>query len=114
MKPIPHPAPFQSRLWEHAELIRKLRLARKTWPEIAAELGRMGLRINRSSVRRFFKRLQDRKQMPIGLEQKAVRAGSGTVSDNSPNLPPINANGVDPLLLPLESDDPWRPKWRKG
>jgi len=52
--------------------------------------------------------------MPIGLEQKAVRAGSGTVSDNSLNLPPINANGVDPLLLPLESDDPWRPKWRKG
>ena len=114
MSPIPHPAPFQSQLWEHVELIRKLRLARKTWPQIAAELGRMGVRINRSSVRRFFKRLQDRKEMPLGLEQKAVRAGSVTVRDSAPDLPPISPNGIDPLLLETDPDDPWTPKGKKN
>ena len=114
MKPPPHPAPFQSALWEHVDLIRKLRLARKTWPQIAAELGRMGVRINRSSVRRFFKRLQDRKEMPLGLEQKAVRAGSVTVRDSAPDLPPISPNGIDPLLLETDPDDPWTPKGKKN
>jgi len=114
LSPIPHPAPFQSQLWEHVELIRKLRLARKTWPQIAAELGRMGVRINRSSVRRFFKRLQDRKEMPLGLEQKAVRAGSVTVRDSAPDLPPISPNGIDPLLLETDPDDPWTPKGKKN
>jgi hypothetical protein len=111
---IPHPAPFQSELWDHVELIRKLRLARKTWPDIAIELGRLGLRIDRSSVRRFFKRLQERKQMPLGLEQKAVRLGSVTARDSAPDLPPICPNGIDPLLLPVDSSDPWAPKSKKN
>ena len=114
MKPPPHPAPFQSALWEHVELIRKRRLARKTWPAIAAELERIGVRINRSSVRRFFKRLQDRKEMPLGLQDKAVRLGSVTVNDGAPDLPPISPNGMDPLLKELDLDDPWLPKGRKS
>jgi hypothetical protein len=114
LKPPPHPAPFQSALWEHVDLIRKLRLARKTWPKIAAELGRMGVRINRSTVRRFFKRLQGRKEMPLGLEQKAVRLGSVTVRDSAPDLPPKSPNGIDPLLLETDPDDPWTPKGRKN
>jgi hypothetical protein len=74
----------------------------------------MGVWINRSSVRRFFKRLQDRKQMPLGLQEKAVRAGSVTVRDSAPDLPPISPNGIDPLLLETDPDDPWTPKRRKN
>jgi len=52
--------------------------------------------------------------MPLGLQEKAVRAGSVTVRDSAPELPNINPNGVDPLLLEIVSDDPWTPKGRKN
>jgi hypothetical protein len=52
--------------------------------------------------------------MPLGLQEKAVGAGSVTVRDSVPELPNINPNGIDPLLLEIVSDDPWTPKGRKN
>jgi hypothetical protein len=73
LKPIPHPKPFQSQLWPHLDLIRKLRLSRKTWPEIAAELSTVGIRMNPWAIRRFFKHAQGRK-LPLGFGLVATRA----------------------------------------
>jgi hypothetical protein len=66
LKPIPHPPPFQSALWPHLDLIRKLRLSRKSWPAIADELAALGVRIDRSALRKFFKRAQKGKP-PLGF-----------------------------------------------
>ena len=73
MKPIPHPKPFQSQLWPHLDLIRKLRLSRRSWPEIAAELSTVGIRMNPWAIRRFFKHAQGRK-LPLGFGLVATRA----------------------------------------
>jgi hypothetical protein len=69
LKPIPHPKPFQSALWEHLDLIRKRRLARKSWPDIVEELGTLGVRIDRSTLRRFFNRARTRGDLPFGWEK---------------------------------------------
>jgi hypothetical protein len=66
LKPIPHPPPFQSAPWPHLELIRKLRLSRESWPAIADELAALGVRIDRSALRKFFKRAQKGKP-PLGF-----------------------------------------------
>ena len=66
--------PFQSVLWPHVDLIRKMRLTRKTWPQIAEELARLGVRQDPWAVRRFFKRCQEGKgKQPLGF---AGRAGA--------------------------------------
>jgi hypothetical protein len=113
MKPIPHPKPFQSALWPHLPLIRKLRLARKTWPEVAEELDKLGVSINRSTVRRFFERFQKRKELPSGFSEGVEadwRAVQVSVQPMPSDLPLIGPDGKDPLLEEIPLDSPWRPK----
>ena len=67
MKPIPHPRPWRSSLWPHLERIRKLRLARKSWLEVAAELETLGVRVSPQAIGRFFDRARKAK-LPAGFE----------------------------------------------
>jgi len=113
MKPIPHPRPFQSALWPHLPLIRKLRLARKTWPEVSEELSKLGVSINRSTVRRFFERVRKRRELPSGFSEdvEAKSAAREIVVRPVPSdLPPIGPDGEDPLLEEIPTDSPWLPK----
>src|SRR2546430_2152792 len=56
-----HPAPYQSPLGAHLDLIRSMRRARKTWQEIAKQIGDIqGKPIHPSTVFNFFKRYVDR------------------------------------------------------
>jgi len=59
--------PYQSVLTQHYALIRDLRYKRKTWKEIAAHLGSIGITISAPGVYLFFKRA--RKHCPLGLPQ---------------------------------------------
>ena len=70
--PTDHPAPYQSKLREHEELIRSLVRKQLTWTEIAEQLQRdHGLKIAPKTIYSFFKR-QSRprpKNHPIRLRQ---------------------------------------------
>jgi hypothetical protein len=68
-------------------MIRKMRLARRSWPEIARELGRLGVTIDRSAVRKFFKRAQGGK-LPLGFEPGHLveTPAPGSASVKSGNL----------------------------
>jgi hypothetical protein len=60
--------PYSSPLWEHANLIRELRLKRQSWQSIVDVLKpEHGVQINYRSVRAFFKRLVKRKALPPSL-----------------------------------------------
>jgi len=104
MEPIPHPKPFQSALWPHLPLIRKLRLARKTWPEVAAELAGLGVHMNPWAIGRFFKRAQKGK-LPAGFEER-----------NKNDIPevPLKFEIVDPLLAEIPQDSPWKPQGKNS
>jgi hypothetical protein len=61
--------PYSSPLWEHANLIRNLRLKRQSWQSIVDVLkAEHGVQINYRSVQAFFKRLVKRKALPLGWE----------------------------------------------
>lgn len=59
--------PFASKLTEHYELIRGLRLKRRTWQQVADELENLGCITSASNVLRFYKRHRKR-PFPIGCE----------------------------------------------
>jgi len=61
--------PFQSALWPHIDMIRKLRLARKTWATIADELQKMGVSTSPQAIGQFFRRAKSGKR-PCGWEQE--------------------------------------------
>ena len=101
LKPIPHPKPFQSQLWPHLDLIRKLRLSRRSWPEIAAELSTVGIRMNPWAIRRFFKRAQGRK-LPLGFGPVSTRAPVPT----PPAQPAVRKSiRAEDLLKPIPNHD---------
>jgi len=111
LRGIPHPRPFQSTLWPHLDLIRKLRLGRKTWPEIGAELEKLGVLVHPDTVGHFFRRAQ-KTRLPRGFAE-GVEAGTVKeicVQPVPSDLPPIDANGKDPLLAEMPADSPWMPK----
>ena len=61
--------PYSSPLWEHANLIRDLRLKRLSWQAIVDVLkAEHGVQINYRSVQAFFKRWVKRKTLPLGWE----------------------------------------------
>ena len=113
MKDLPHPKPFHSALWPHLDEIRKMRLARRSWPEIADKLRESGVRIDRSSVQKFFKRAQKSK-VPLGfsdgVEPRTVQVSVQRVPSD---LPMIGPDGKDPLLVEIPDDSPWLPVSRK-
>jgi hypothetical protein len=101
LKPIPHPKPFQSQLWPHLDLIRKLRLSRRSWPEIAAELSTVGIRMNPWAIRRFFKRAQGRK-LPLGFGAVATPAPVAT----PPAQPAVRKSPrAEDLLKPIPNHE---------
>jgi hypothetical protein len=61
--------PFQSALWPHIDMIRKLRLARRTWASIADELQKMGVSTSPQAIGQFFRRAKSGKR-PCGWEQE--------------------------------------------
>ena len=67
-----HPAPFESALWPHVELIKKLRLGRKTWVSIAAILQKQhGVSVKPVTIYNFLKRYAKRARagtLPLGFE----------------------------------------------
>ena len=75
MEGIRHPKPWQSELWPHLDLIRKRRLARASWPDIAVELKNLGVSVHPDTVGRFFRRAQSGK-LPLGLEPEPRQAAS--------------------------------------
>jgi hypothetical protein len=61
--------PYSSPLWEHANLIRDLRLKHLSWQAIVDVLkAEHGVQINYRSVQAFFKRWVKRKALPLGWE----------------------------------------------
>jgi hypothetical protein len=109
---IPHPKPYQSALWPYLPLIRKRRLARRSWPEIAAELKTFGVSVHPDTINRFFARVQKGK-VPRGFAED-VEAGSAAqeivVQPVPSDLPLIGPDGKDPLLDEIPPDSPWAPK----
>ena len=113
MKYIPHPRPFQSALWPHLDLIRKLRLGRKTWPEVGAELEKLGVSVHPDTIGHFFRRAQKAK-LPLGFSEgaEAKAAREMVVELVLSDIPMIGADGKDPLLEEIPEDSPWAPKGR--
>jgi hypothetical protein len=71
--PDEHPGAFQSPLWKHLETIRSLRLARKTWREVAEALARdHQIKMPASSICRFFVRAK-KARLPAGMKPEPVR-----------------------------------------
>ena len=110
MKGIPHPKPFQSALWPHLGLIRKLRLGRKTWPEIGAELEKLGVKVHPDTVGHFFRRAQ-KARLPVGFADP-IREIDTKKELVSMGFPEIESDGKDPLLVEIPADSPWMPKNR--
>ena len=66
--PTEHPVAWQSALWPHLQLIRELRVSRKTWPQIAEHLkAEKGVALSHRTIRNFFKRARHAKP-PLGFE----------------------------------------------
>lgn len=61
--------PYQSKLEPYYELIRSMRLARKTWLEIAEEITRQGCKTAPDGVHHYFKRRIVRKN-PLGFPEE--------------------------------------------
>jgi hypothetical protein len=113
LKDIPHPKPWQSELWQHLALIRKRRLARASWPEIAAELQGLGVSVHPDTVGHFFRRAQKTKLprgFSEGVEAKAAREMAIELVPS--DIPLIGADGKGPLLEEIPEDSPWAPKGR--
>jgi hypothetical protein len=67
--PDKHPSPWGSKLWDHVDLIRSMRLGRHSWKMIARHLGEShGVQISPQAVQNFFSRNSRRKRMPLGFE----------------------------------------------
>jgi len=68
--PEKHPAAWQSPLWEHLDLIRSMRRARKGWKVIADHLkAAHGISVNYRTVIRFYARATNPKKgkLPLGF-----------------------------------------------
>jgi hypothetical protein len=68
-----HPKPHDSPLWAHLELIRKMRLGRRPWREIAEAIEKAGgPKVAFNTVHNFYKRVANRaksgKGLPLGFE----------------------------------------------
>jgi hypothetical protein len=92
--PESHPLAWKSQLWPHEELIRSMRRARHSWPEIAACLQKdHGIKISYQSVRNFFVRASDpkrrRRGVPTGWPEPE------TPQPATSNLTAQPAEGVD-------------------
>src|SRR5215469_15181613 len=73
--------PGQSPLWPHLETIRSMRRARKSWAEIVVHLEQThGLKCNRESVYRFFKRAAEATRSP-NVEAVLVSKESGAAHE---------------------------------
>ena len=107
MEGIRHPKPWQSELWPHLDLIRKRRLARASWPDIAVELKNLGESDHPDTVGRFFRRAQSGK-LPLGFEPEPRQAASP--AEPLSTLPPIGPDATDPLLAEIAPNSPWAPR----
>jgi hypothetical protein len=63
-----HPAPFDSALWKHLDDIKRMRLGRKTWVQIAQHLATVGVTVHPVTVFRFIQRVSRRKSLPLGYQ----------------------------------------------
>jgi hypothetical protein len=90
-----HPKPHDSPLWAHLELIRKMRLGRRPWREIAEAIEKAGgPKVAFNTVHNFYKRVANRaksgKGLPLGFEDPF----SGTPL--SPRAAPSQPAGAKP------------------
>jgi len=80
--------PYQSKLEPFYELIRSMRLARKTWLEIAEEITRQGCKTAPDGVHHYFKRRIVRKN-PLGFPDETPLP---VVEVAQPHPPVVDSN----------------------
>jgi hypothetical protein len=86
-RPMPN-KPFNSKFRPHAELIFDLRRKRKTWQEIADELGELGIKASRGNVCDFYRRYKARPN-PMGWEPDHEHTISTPVEGNPNEGDPV-------------------------
>jgi hypothetical protein len=112
--PRTHPAPHQSTLWPHWQVIGELRRSKKTWKQIAAELkDSYRISISAGSVRNFFKRATQGRLL-LGVARKVPASRPRVVSTNPTILarPPkqLEEPDGDPFSVKVIQYDPWKPQ----
>jgi hypothetical protein len=65
--------PFRSVLEPYLDFIRKERIARKSWREIAQSIRDQGTECTPQGVHSYFKRARHRKHVPLGFEQEKIK-----------------------------------------
>jgi hypothetical protein len=111
-----HPRPFESPLWKHLDAIRQMRVARKTWAQIAEHIGKAeGRAISFTTVHNFFRRAAERQKKGKGL----FPLGYSDPFTNEPQNPSPPASPDDPeptaspkttkeKLLQRKEFNPWK------
>ena len=90
--------PFQSKLEPHFDLIARLRRDRKTWAEIAAEVGRRGTKCTPQGVCVFLKRRR-RRRYALGMEPENHPAAQ----EPAPVPAPLRGRPSVPVSKPMAS-----------
>jgi hypothetical protein len=118
--------PFHSPLWQHWELIRSMRRARKTWKQVAEALEQVhGLKTSHKTIHNFVKRaLRIRKEgrLPFGWEDPEPEpsqpapapakpaAGAKPAPPATPDLAQQNA-AIEALRAKAKQLPPEEPEW---
>jgi len=103
-----HPGPWRSELWPHLDSIRKLRLARRTWAQVAEAIHQAGgPKVAATTCYNFYKRavnLSRKGKLPLGF----VDPFQGQVVAPEPAEPgaaPQRAPADEPRLTPREAKE---------
>lgn len=110
MKPTPHPKPFKSALRPHIAMINKLRGGRWSWPDISKYLAEeCGVRVDPSTLRKFYKRTQ-REKLPLGFEISSEKRAEECprMPANGRELMPANARECPDLRAIKPPGNPWK------
>ena len=96
--------PFQSSLEPHLEIIRALRLKRRTWRQIAEALKtEHGLEIDPAAIYKFFKRqVRPSARQPLGFPTVGATGASRAAS--SPPAPILDDAATDLSFEPVDPD----------
>jgi hypothetical protein len=111
--PRTHPAPHQSRLWPHWQMIGEARRRKKTWGTITKELEEThGIKLTAGTVRNFFKRAAQGR-LPLGVLSKSpVASMHATPTVLARATKPFEEPDGDPFSVKVIEFDPWKPQTR--
>ena len=126
--PEKHPVAWQSPLWEHLDLIRSMRRARKGWKVIADHLkAAHGISVNYRTVIRFYARATKPKKgkLPLGfnhLGATKVAPQPNLTPDQPESAPPAKQTPEGPAddieakraRIKARLQQPEKPKWDLG